>query len=164
MKKTFLILSTLSFLFCFSTLCLASTASNVVTDSMNKTRSTINGAVEGVKNTAGHAANAVTNATNINDGNTGNARNAGNTGVTAGTGAGTSTGTGTGATRRSIDAGAARTDTTGYTAARTAATNAVNSTRTMWSWVIIGITTLAIAGFIWYYVSDANKARLRDGQ
>ena len=144
LKKAFLILATLSFVFCFSTLCLAAHVPNTITDSMHKTGNTINGAVDGVRNAAGHTTNAVNNGLTHNT-------PAGTTTHNI-TGVGAPTGTGTAAHRAG---------TGGYTAARTATPNTFNRTTTMWSWIIVGATVLIIGGLIWYYVSDANKTRLR---
>jgi len=53
--------------------------------------------------------------------------------------------------------------TQGYTATRTAAT-ATTISNTTWIWLIVGATTLAIAGMVWYYMAtndDFNRAKNR---
>ena len=139
LKKIFLTLSTLSFLFCFGTLTLASNIGAEVKDSANKTGNTINNALNGTKDAATNAGNTINNGLN----HAGQAiQNTVNIPRAA-----------------TVD----RTNTgSNYVATRTAANQPLNTMATAWSWTIVGITTVAIGGLIWYYMSDTNRRKLKD--
>ena len=142
LKKAFLILATLSFIFCFSTLSLAAHVPNSTRDTMRNAGNTVGGAIDGIKNATGNVGNSISNTMHHD------ASLHGTTGTDT-RNAGTHTGTHTGTT-------------TGYNATRTAAPDHMNRTTTTWSWIIVGATVLIIGGLIWYYVSDANRSKLRD--
>ena len=138
MKKVCITLLTLSFVFCFGTITLATNNFvNEVKGTMNRTGEAIGNTVEGAASTAHDSVNKAEK--NI-EGTINNTKNA----VTS-----------------TFD----NSRNAGYTATRTATTpdTTDNTTMTMtWSWIIIGITILTIGGLVWYYTSDSNKSKIRN--
>ena len=132
-KKVFLAFSILTVIFAIGTISFGANAATAAHNTVN----TVTGAIG---NTVNHATTATHNTVNATHGATG----------TTGTG----TATHGAATTRTA------TPNTNYTATRTAAPFG-NMSATTWTWLIIGITTLIVAGLIWYFVATNDSDRVK---
>lgn len=147
-KKLFAIVAVLIIgIFSFS-VCLA-TDNNMFQDATNGVRNIVGGAENALENGARSIGNTTKSATNsIENG----ARNTTDTTTDRSTN-GTTNGTATGTT--------GNTSANGYTATRTNAdtrTTFMGMTATAWTWLIIGIATIAIVALVWYYGNQTTRS------
>ena len=147
-KKLAIVLSILiaaifSFTVCF--------ANDMVNDAVEGARNVVGGAENAVENAAKDVTNATKNATNSVENKMENATNAMNN-------------NGEHNTTRNTTNDRVTSNTSTYNATRTSAEGStlMGMNATMWTWLIIGIATIAIVALVWYYSMQMRSSNYDD--
>lgn len=137
----------ISIIFSFS-VCFANDATNMVKDAANGVRDAVGGAENAIEDAAGGVSNTAKNMTEGME----NGANSVTNSIT----------NSTSTTKDTND----DTNNNGYVATRTSTdTNPatfMGMTATAWTWLIMGIATIAIVALVWYYSSQIRGSRYDD--
>lgn len=136
-----------SIIFTFS-MSFANDTSNMLKDAANGVKNAVGGAENVVENAAGGASNTAKNMTNSIENGANSATN--------------SMKNSTGTVKDTNN----NTNNQGYMATRTSTDNGVakfmGMTSTAWTWLIMGIATIAIVALVWYYGNQLKASRYDD--
>ena len=138
-----LIVAIFSFTVCF--------ANDMVNDAVEGARNVVGGAENAVENAAKDVTNATKNATNSVENKMENATNTMNT-------------NGEHNTTRNTTNDRVTSNASTYNATRTSAEGStlMGMNATMWTWLIIGIATIAIVALVWYYSMQMRSSNYDD--
>ena len=147
MSKKFIISTCILFLaiFCTFSFSLSNDATNMLEDATNGVRNAVGGAENMIENAAGGVSNTAKNVTgDMENGARGMTNSVSNT----------------------MSSSTRNSDNNGYTATRTATDTSpatfMGMTANTWTWLIMGIATIAIVALVWYYSNQLRTSKYDD--